>query len=221
MKFKIKEHSAKFKYGISNIEQLAQFLDSNTLPGIAFVGRSNVGKSSLINAIYGNKTARVSNTPGRTREINVFEFDIVSEDKATTQKCILFDLPGYGHADVSKEMSKNWNILMNAFFAHLSTQILIVNIQDARHPAQESDLEFLDYMNNFPNSSTIVLNKMDKLKTQKEKSALQKLLPKMSKTYKHMRQFFFVSAETKKGLPELQFALVGFILEQKELNSIL
>lgn len=220
MKFKIKEHSAKFIYGISNVEQLAKFLTENTSPGIAFVGRSNVGKSSLINAIYGNKTARVSNTPGRTREINVFEFDIVSEDKATVHTAILFDLPGYGHADVSKEMSKSWNELMNAFFTYLSTEILIVNIQDARHPAQESDLAFLDYMNNFPYSSIIALNKMDKLKTQKERSALQKQLPSMSKLYKHMRQFYFVSAETKKGLPELQMALVSFVLSQKELKSI-
>ncbi len=215
MKYKIKEQSTKFKYGISNVEQLIEFLNNNADPSVAFVGRSNVGKSSLINAIYGSKTARVSNTPGRTREINVFEFEIISEDKATTQKCILFDLPGYGHADDSKQMSKQWNELMNAFFGTLRPNCLIINIQDARHPAQDSDREFLAYLNNFEISAVMALNKMDKLKTQKERAQLQKELPKLSKLYKHMRQFYFVSAETKKGCDELQFAITSFLLNLK------
>ncbi len=211
MKYKVKEQSAKFIYGISNPEQLSDFLQKNTLPGVAFVGRSNVGKSSLINALFG-KIARVSNTPGRTREINVFEFEIISEDKNDLRKCVLFDLPGYGHAEVSKEMSKKWNELMTLFFGYIPVNILIVNIQDARHPGLASDQEFLGFLNNYDLSSVMVLNKMDKLKTQKERAALQKQLPALSKLYKHMRQFYFVSAETKKGLDELSQAIINFIL---------
>jgi GTP-binding protein len=214
MKYKIKDQSTKFIYGISNVEQLTEFVRTNTLPGVAFVGRSNVGKSSLINALYGNKVARVSNTPGRTREINVFEFTMISEDKQHTQQCILFDLPGYGHADVSKEMSKKWNELMNVFFINLPSNVLVVNIQDARHPAQESDQEFLGYLNNFSMTSIMALNKMDKLKTQKERAALQKILPQMSKMYKNMKQFYFVSAETKKGCDEFAQAILNFILNK-------
>jgi len=77
MSYQIKVHSAQFKMGISNAAQLSEWLTANPeMIGISFVGRSNVGKSSIINSLFGSKTARVSKTPGRTREINIFEFQL-------------------------------------------------------------------------------------------------------------------------------------------------
>lgn len=104
--------------GISDIAQFETWLSEHRdIIGVSFVGRSNVGKSSMINALFGSKTARVSKTPGRTREINIFEFELnLNGKKSTLQPFYLIDLPGYGHAEVSKEMSKNWNELMGIFF---------------------------------------------------------------------------------------------------------
>ena len=80
-----------------------------------------------------------------------------------------FDLPGYGHAQVSKEMSQ-WDILMNEFFTHCPGSVQMVNIQDARHPNQEADQRFQQYLKPFDFTTTLVFNKMDKLKKQKERA---------------------------------------------------
>ncbi len=140
MSYTIRPQSAQFLMGISDVKQFEEWLAKNQdAIGVSFVGRSNVGKSSMINALFGGKTARVSKTPGRTREINIFEFELNLNGKKTEmQKFFLIDLPGYGHAEVSKEMSKNWNELMGAFFAEVSESMLLLNLQDARHPDQDA-----------------------------------------------------------------------------------
>ena len=106
--------------------QHAEFIMSNTdvekcpapdTPEYAFIGRSNVGKSSLINSFFGSKTAKTSKTPGRTRQINVFEISLAGMEEGKPNTFYLFDLPGYGHAAVSKAMSANWEKLMANFFA--------------------------------------------------------------------------------------------------------
>jgi GTP-binding protein len=108
MSYTIRQQSAQFKMGISDLNQFEDWLASHRdVIGVSFVGRSNVGKSSMINALFGSKTARVSKTPGRTREINIFEFNLNLNGKKTDlPPFYLIDLPGYGFAEVSKEMSK-------------------------------------------------------------------------------------------------------------------
>jgi GTP-binding protein len=201
------------------VSDLVKELNSYDLPAITFIGRSNVGKSSLINAIFG-KIARVSNTPGRTQEINIFEFEIVNADKNDPKKTyrgLIFDLPGYGHAEVSKETSKKWNQLIHYFFENMKDNNLLINIQDARHPIQKADCDFLEYLSQFQYQTFIVLNKMDKLKTQKEKNELKTLLPKISKMYKSMRQLYFISAEKKTGLTELTDSMIQHIISMSEI----
>ncbi len=221
MSYLIKPHTAEFKMGISDPAQFEEWLSNHPdIIGVSFVGRSNVGKSSIINALFGSKTARVSKTPGRTREINIFEFELgLNGKKCDLPKFFLIDLPGYGHAEVSKEMSKNWDQLMGSFFSHLSAGMLLVNLQDARHPNQESDKGFHKFLKTFTRNAILVFNKMDKLKTQKERAELEKLKPALSKEYKWIRQMYFASAETKKGLPQVEEAIVAHLLEELEIRK--
>lgn len=213
MSLVIKKGSAKFRYGMSNPEQLAGWLEENPdARGVSFVGRSNVGKSSTINSLFGKQTARVSKTPGRTREINIFEFELQGDDTGT--KYFLFDLPGYGFAEVSKEMSKNWQVLMNTFFTNISRNVLMLNLQDARHPHQQSDVEFQEYLRNFNFETFLVFNKLDKLKKQKERAALDKLKPQIFNEYKWVKQIHFVSAEKRTKLEQLEQAIVSYLLGQ-------
>ncbi len=209
----IAKQSTKFRYGFSNLNQLETWLNENKkIKALAFIGRSNVGKSSIINALFGKKTARTSKTPGRTREINVFSFNLT----ASEETYYFFDLPGYGHAEVSKEMSQHWNKLMNVFFNRVSAHTLMINIQDARHPMQKSDQQFIDYLQNFTYPTLYLLNKFDKLKKQKERAKLDKEI-KVIIAQKQIKKFMKVSAETKLGIPELEEKIVAFL--QDEITS--
>jgi len=207
--------SAEFLMGISNHNQLLQWLGENDHHiGIAFTGRSNVGKSSLINSIFGKSTARTSKTPGRTREVNIFQFYLSNEGKkdTTMPPLYLFDLPGYGHAAISKEMSNNWDLLMQSFFNNITKQVKIVNIQDARHPDQSADKQFFSFLKRYHLETTLVFNKMDKIKTQKDKASLKKIKPHLFDEYKTVKYIHFVSAESKEGIKELHDSILGGLL---------
>lgn len=211
--------SAHFQLGLDKIEQLETlFSENQDMVGVAFVGRSNVGKSSLINSLFGKKTARTSKTPGRTREINVFSFQVGDKGKANDEikPFLLFDLPGYGHAEVSKEMQKNWQLLMSYFFENLPQTVCLLNIQDARHPDQKSDQQFHEFLANSPLDTILTFNKIDKFKKQKERAALNKKKKDIFQKYKWVKQIHFVSAENNQGLDQLEQAILGFCLEGRE-----
>jgi GTP-binding protein len=215
--------SAHFQLGLDKFEQVEKLFTQNPdMVGIAFVGRSNVGKSSMINSLFGRKTAKTSKTPGRTREINVFSFNVGDKDTVDPElpPFFFFDLPGYGHAEVSKQMQKNWNILMATFFEMMPTSVCILNLQDARHPDQKSDQEFHTFLKNSPHYTALAFNKIDKLKKQKEKAALQKRKKDLFAKYKWVKQIHFVSAESNAGLPQLEQALVSFLLEQHQIKNL-
>jgi GTP-binding protein len=212
---------AKFCFGWSDPKQVQQWLDENpNAVGMAFVGRSNVGKSSLINALFGKSTARTSKTPGRTREINLFSFEVADTlNPGQKKEFFMFDLPGYGHAKVSKGMAKNWSDLMGVFFQGLPPSIVIVNIQDARHPHQDSDQEFQKYLKRFKLPTYLAFNKIDKLKRQKERAALQKIKPALFEEYTWVKQIHFLSAESRANLPQFESAVMSFLLEQSLKNN--
>jgi GTP-binding protein len=205
----------KFLMGIDKVDQLATWLAEHpTAQGVAFVGRSNVGKSSLINSIFGNSVARVSKTPGRTRQVNIFSFIWQENKDAEPKEFYLFDVPGYGHAEVSKEMGLNWQKLLDTFFNAISGKVLLMSMQDARHPIQDADLQFQDYIQHFNLETYLVFNKIDKLKTQKERAALQKLQPKIYQANKWVKQIYYVSAEKSQGVTPLIEGMMSFLLRQ-------
>jgi len=126
-----------------------------TLPEIAFAGRSNVGKSSLINRLVNRKKlARVSNTPGRTREINFFR---VNDD------FVLVDLPGYGYAKVSKEARATWKPLIEGYLRDSPMLRGIVQLLDARHDPTRDDLQMLEFLAETGVPTILVATKTDKL----------------------------------------------------------
>lgn len=206
--------SAKFLKAYDKPEEIEAWFHENEVPGVAMVGRSNVGKSSLINALFGPKTAKTSKTPGRTQKINIFSFEVVAGEGEEPKKFYLYDLPGYGFAQVSKTMQRNWQGLMTSFFMFMSDQTLVCNIQDARHPNQKSDLSFYEYIDLKLVDVFLMFNKIDKLKTQKERAALNKLKKQIFEQYKAVKQIYFVSAEKKTGCDELEYAVGSYLLNK-------
>ena len=129
--------------------------DGRTIPEIAFVGKSNVGKSSLLNHLTQNrKLAHISSKPGKTRLVNFFTMD----DKLT-----LVDLPGYGFAKVSKKMREGWGKLMEDYLGDRQNLQLILHLVDARHPPSKDDLAFAAWASHFNKPFLTVFTKADKL----------------------------------------------------------
>ena len=217
---KIQKGKTEFLMGIDTVEQLQQWLNEHTFAnGIAFIGRSNVGKSSLINSLFGKSTARVSKTPGRTRQVNIFDFIVENKETKSLEHFYLFDVPGYGHAEVSKEMASNWQLLLDNFFNLCSQKILLLNIQDARHPLQESDLLFHDYIKSFDLETYVLFNKIDKLKTQSERAKLKAHMPEIYKKFKWVKQIHFTSAEKGDGLPAVELAIINFVKRNSDMKG--
>jgi GTP-binding protein len=214
----INRGETKFIMAIETIDQMLEWWEKNQrIIGVAMVGRSNVGKSTLINSMFGNKVAKTSKTPGRTQAINIFTFILQGHE----ERYFLFDLPGYGHASVSKDMKRNWEKLMGTFFEKMNGKTLLFNIQDARHPNQDTDQGFYDYIDPKRNEIFLIFNKIDKLKKQKERAALEKLKPAIYQEYKAVKQIFFVSAEKKTKTDLLEMSLKSFLLgKQQAVDSL-
>jgi len=208
----IQKGKTEFLMGIDKVDQLQSWLNEHPfINGIAFIGRSNVGKSSLINSLFGKTTARVSKTPGRTRQVNIFSFVVEDKETKTKESFYLFDVPGYGHAEVSKEMAANWQVLLDTFFHLCSEKILLLNIQDARHPLQEPDLVFQKYIKSFNLETYVLFNKIDKLKTQSDKAKLKNRMPDIYENFKWVKQIHFTSAEKGDGLSAVELSIINFV----------
>jgi len=218
--FEIDKGMTNFICGMANEKDIDSFIVASSEPiiGICMVGRSNVGKSTLINSLFGKKMARTSNTPGRTREINMFDFYIKNTENKNTHKFFLFDLPGYGHAEVSKQLKLKWEQLMLYFFERLPQTTLLVNIQDARNPSQSSDIQFQNFIKNFGLNTILAFNKIDKLKKQKERAALNNLKPQILKDNKWMDSIFFISAEKKTGLKPMEETIKTRLVQMANIN---
>jgi GTP-binding protein len=130
------------------------------LPEIAFLGRSNVGKSSVINALVGKKLARTSSTPGRTRSINFFELRRAGQPKP---ELLFTDLPGYGYAKISREISQDWARFVDPYLKERSSLALCLALIDSNIPPQESDRQLLEFLAATRRNHIIVATKCDRI----------------------------------------------------------
>ena len=166
-----------------------------------------MGKSSLINTLWGHDTAKTSNTPGKTQGVMVSSF-VLKDYSQTLGPFYLFDLPGYGAARVSKKIKQNWNELMGAFFNRLTPRSMIVHVRDARHPEEESDDSFENFVSYREQRKVLVFNKIDKLRGQKERASFERAY---KEKVKNGVDIYCVSATKKNGISKFEQALVQFL----------
>jgi GTP-binding protein len=188
-----------FVKGVVAIDGLPQ----DGKPEIAFAGRSNVGKSSLINALTGQKSlARVSVTPGRTRELNFFTL-------GKNDDFYLVDMPGYGYARASKAEVKGWTRLIQDYLKGRRELKRVFLLIDARHGLKESDREIMTLMDEAAVSYQGVLTKADKPKTSELAAIESKVAAELAKRPAAYPQLIATSARTGAGIPELRAAIAA------------
>lgn len=165
-------------------------------PEVAFLGRSNVGKSSLLNALAGSKQAHVSSTPGRTQAINFFA---LRDSAASTQPVLLFaDLPGYGYAKISKSISAEWPKFIEPYLALRPTLALCICLVDSNIPPQESDLQLVEFLKEIERPFIVVATKADRLSGNQRTNSAARL-----KSAFGVEDLLLCSAKTELGMKEL------------------
>jgi GTP-binding protein len=168
-------------------------------PEYAFIGRSNVGKSSLINMLTNKKgLAKISSTPGKTQLINHFE--IVSNDK---KKWWLVDLPGYGYANISQKSRNNWSNMIESYIRKRENLVTVFILVDSRHEPQAIDIEFINKLGEWAVPFVIVFTKSDKNKPGATRRNIERFMAKLSETWEENPPFFETSATLKTGREEL------------------
>ena len=195
----------RFLMGVASMRQLPAPFEAE----IAFAGRSNVGKSSLINALFNRRdVARTSNTPGRTRELNYF---VLGDGRMA-----LVDMPGYGYAKASRAMVKKWQALVRDYLRGRPTLKRVFILVDARHGIKPQDREAMKLLDETAVNYQVVLTKADKAR----KDVLEKLLRQVHRELaEHPAahpEVHVTSARRKTGLDELRAAIAHLLPEQQE-----
>ncbi len=164
-------------------------------PEYAFIGRSNVGKSSLINRLTNKKAlAKISGKPGKTRLINHFLIN---------KEWYLVDLPGYGYAEVPKKERLKWEQMIKRYILQRENLYCLFVLIDARHEAQKVDLEFMEWLGISQIPFSVVFTKIDKLKPAELETNLKNYEEKLFETWETLPVYFVTSAETGEGNEEL------------------
>lgn len=193
---KIFKQEAKFVAGVANIRQFPKLF----LPQIAFFGKSNVGKSSLINAVCKRKNlARTSHTPGRTQQINFFSI---------ADKILIADLPGYGFAKVPKSQKLEWEQLITHYLQHEQNLQLVNLLIDARRGIKENDVAIIDLLKFYDKNFQIILTKTDKEKVD-DKFLVE--LKDFLATLGCSCNVIITSSKNGQGAKELQLSMVQSI----------
>ncbi|HEU0118246.1 MAG TPA: ribosome biogenesis GTP-binding protein YihA/YsxC [Alphaproteobacteria bacterium] len=178
-----------------------QFPKSN-LPEIAFIGRSNVGKSSLINALTNRKSlARASNTPGRTQQIVFFNL---------ANRLMVADLPGYGHADAPRAEKDRWNQLVHSYLQSRPPLRCTCLLIDSRHGVMANDLSMMQFLDRAAASYQVVLTKLDQLRGVDRKERLKAVEEKIAKHPAARPGALMTSSEKQDGIADLRAFLAAF-----------
>jgi GTP-binding protein len=183
-------------------------------PEYAFIGRSNVGKSSLINMLCNNeKLAKTSNSPGKTQMINHFEIRSVPKAGDFNEtKWYLVDLPGYGFAKISQSARRRWEQMIENYLRKRENLVNVFVLIDARHSPQKLDLEFIKRLGLWEIPFTLIFTKADKEKQAIVSKNVKSFLDSLRKTQQFLPQHFVTSAEKKLG----KVKVLGLISEMNE-----
>ena len=183
-------NNAVFEKAFATAEQL----EESDLPEICFCGRSNVGKSSLINAVLGRKSiARVSSKPGKTVTVNFYRVDGMR----------LVDLPGYGYAKRSKKEVAKLDQMIRGYILQREQMVNVFVLVDSRHEPQAIDLEFIDWLGQSGVPFAIVFTKTDKLSGGKASQNIANYKKKLQETWEELPPMFLTSSESRQGRDEL------------------
>jgi GTP-binding protein len=186
--------SCDFVLGVTDLGQLPE----TSKPEIAFAGRSNVGKSSLLNALTGRKAlARISHTPGRTQQLNFFDLG---------EEFYLVDMPGYGYAKVSKKMRKEWDSLIFDYLRGRPNLRVVFVLVDARHGLKESDLHLFSLLDQAAVAYRIVLTKADKARPAELEACKKDVADSLKKHAAAFPEVLATSAHKEQGIGELREA---------------
>jgi GTP-binding protein len=192
-----------FRYAAGSIERLPP----PSLPEIAFAGRSNAGKSSLINALTGRHAlARTSRTPGRTQELIFFELG---------REVMLVDMPGYGYAEAPVEAVKTWSEFARDYLRGRPNLHRVYVLADARHGLKSADLSMLDLLDKAAVSYQLVLTKGDELKPKDRSQRIAEVEAAIVRRPAAYPNAIFTSSRTGAGLPELRAAIAGLLAERR------
>ncbi len=188
----------RFLRGVERIEDLPEF----GLPEIAFAGRSNVGKSSLVNSLTGQLTlARTSNTPGRTQQLNFFSL---------ANRLLLVDMPGYGYAEAPKSLIARWQKLLKHYLRGRPTLHRVFLLIDSRHGLKENDLEMMKMLDEAAVSYQIILTKTDKIKLDAAARVHQETVDILTKHPAAHPHVILTSSQTKTGMDHLKAEIAQF-----------
>lgn len=188
-------------------------------PEYAFIGRSNVGKSSLINLLTKTKNlAKTSGTPGKTQLINHFEIESSGNLKGPKEKWFLVDLPGYGYAKRSISDRNRWEQMIDGYLRKRENLVQVFVLIDSRHGPQKNDLEFVNQLDSWQVPFSLVFTKSDKEKPGVVARNVQAFLDKLRETWQFLPRHFVTSAEKKEGREEL-LAFLQFMNNQVKENN--